>query len=126
MIPSRLKSIHGLRLGSHNRVESGCTACHSEKGLDPDTHLGECDLHTSVSVAVDCLQECIIAHAWRSHEAEETFFAALGRCLVVDRVDGQRNIQGRCSQSLSRSIADSTRDIREATEEVSTLPNPKP
>ncbi|CDI83494.1 hypothetical protein EAH_00039540 [Eimeria acervulina] len=65
--------------------------------------------------------ECIIVHAWRSPEAEKTFFEALGKCLIVSRLDGQRDIQKRCMQAISRSISDSARDIHEATDEV---PNP--
>ncbi|KAL8434310.1 hypothetical protein ACSSS7_003254 [Eimeria intestinalis] len=64
-----------------------------------------------------CKPECVIAHTWRSQEPEEAFFKALGRSLMVRRVDEQRSIQRKCSQPLNRSIADSARDIWEATDE---------
>ncbi|CDJ46210.1 hypothetical protein, conserved [Eimeria brunetti] len=72
----------------------------------------ECLLHL-----LDARTDCIIVHAWRSPEAERDFFEALGKCLLVSRLDGQRDIQKRCMQAISRSIADSARDIHEATDE---------
>lgn len=85
------------------------------------------DLLNSPSARIKTLQcllhllgpktECIVVHTWRSAEVEKIFFEALGRCLLVSRLDGQRDIQKRCIQAISRSIADSARDIHEATDE---------
>ncbi|KAL8430777.1 hypothetical protein Efla_004013 [Eimeria flavescens] len=73
-------------------------------------------LETLLSL-LDSKTECTFAHTWRSQATEEAFFKALGQCLVVKRVEGHTGIQRRCSQPLNRSIADSSRDIWEATDE---------
>ncbi|KAL8452383.1 hypothetical protein Emed_001388 [Eimeria media] len=82
--------------------------------LDKDTVIEQQQLDSEGQMLTG---ECVIAHTWRNQEPEEAFFKALGKSLVVRRVEEQRSIQRKCSQPLNRSIADSARDIWEATDE---------